>query len=178
MPSTRILLTSIIGIIVLTFGLVYWFISDLEATLKEEETSSQSTANESNNESNEEIDPARYIDKEEDSDDSLPSEKQFRDRLHGMTHQKVFADEKWTLLELTDQRVDEMLEDLSKAKNENQYDHYEFYHDTLTQWKRGNFDNAVEVHNRLWEMKGGTIGRAQRLLTTEEERAFVEKHYD
>ncbi|WP_394172332.1 DUF6241 domain-containing protein [Guptibacillus hwajinpoensis] len=109
--------------------------------------------------------------------DSIPSEEHFINTIHGMTHQKVFADEKWTLVELTDKRIVEMLEVLERIKGQGTYEHYDFYYETLTQWKKGNFENAVDVHNQIWRWNGGTKGKATRLLTDEEEQEFIEMHY-
>ena len=98
--------------------------------------------------------------------------------LHGMTHQKVLADSKWTLVEMTDQKIDEMLGILGRSSSKDVYDHYDFYYNTLTEWKNGNFKNVVDVHNRIWKWQGGTTGRATRRLTAEEEKEFVKQYYD
>lgn len=177
MASTRTLLISITSIVILVLGLAYWIISDLNASLIEEEEQVEASAEESN----EAIDPERYIDDGANStaDDSIPTEKHFIKTLHGMTHQKVQADEKWTLVEMTDARINDMLAILQRVHDgQGEYDDYDFYYTTLTQWKKGNFENALDVHNQLWRMSDGTIGRANRMLTADEERAFVEDHYN
>lgn len=176
MPSTKTLMISLTSVVILILGLTYWIISELDASLTEEKESTEAAAEEEEGA----IDPERYIDKGENStaDDSIPSEKHFMNTLHGMTHQKVLADEKWTLVEITDARIDKMLASLEKVRDgQVQYDHYDFYYNTLTEWKEGNFENAVDVHNRLWSMDNGTVGRANRLLTADEERQFVKVHY-
>ena len=176
MPSTKTLLLSITTIFILTLGLTYWLISDLNTNLVEE----KGVTKQSGEQSEEEIDPERYVDDGTNStaDDTVPSENHFIKTLHGMTHQKVFADEKWTLVEMTDTRIDDMLSILDKVKGTGQYEHYDLYYNALTKWKNGHFENAVDIHNKLWSMKGGTVGRAERLLTAEEEQAFVEEHYN
>ncbi len=175
MPSTKILLLSITTIVILTLGLAYWLISDMNANLMEEKGLTEP----SGEQSEEEIDPERYVDEGANStaNDDIPSESHFMSTLHGMTHQKVLADEKWTLVEMTDTRIDDMLSILDKVKDKGQYEHYDLYYNALTKWKNGNFENAVDVHNQLWSMKSGTVGRANRLLTADEEQAFVEEHY-
>ena len=177
MASTRTLLISIISIVILVLGLAYWIISDVNDSLIEEQEQVEAAGEESI----ETIDPERYIDDGANStaDDSIPTEKHFIKTLHGMTHQKVQADEKWTLVEMTDARIDDMLAILERVDDgEGKYAHYDFYYKTLSQWKEGNFENALDVHNKLWRMSDGTVGRANRLLTADEERTFVEDHYN
>ena len=174
MPSTKTLLISITSIVILTLGVSYFIISDINANLiggKDTKEVSDSAA--------EEIDPERYVDDGANStaNDDIPSESHFMSTLHGMTHQKVLADEKWTLVEMTDTRIDDMLSILDKVKGKGEYEHYDLYYNALTKWKNGDFENAVDIHNQLWSMKSGTVGRATRLLTAEEEQAFVEEHY-
>lgn len=98
------------------------------------------------------------------------SEDGFADAIHYMTHQKIYATAKWGSLEITDERIDSMLETLDKTDFVDE----EFYRETLDAWKSGDFSNAVEVHNYIWEQKDGNIGQAQRLLTEEEEQAYIE----
>lgn len=93
--------------------------------------------------------------------------------IHNMTHQKVEAHPKWGELQVTEERIDELL----TALDEEDYKHEEFYSETLTAWKSGDFSNAVEVHNKLWKLQDGSIGEAIRLLTPEEEAEYVEKNF-
>ncbi|TKD70778.1 DUF6241 domain-containing protein [Pseudalkalibacillus hwajinpoensis] len=176
MPSTKTLLLSISIIVILSLGLGYWLISDLNAKLVEEKGETK----QSGEQPEEEIDPDRYVDDGANStaDDTIPSESHFMTTLHGMTHQKVYADEKWTLVEMTDKRIEDMLAILDKVKGEGEYEHYDFYYKALTKWKKGDFQNAVEIHNEIWSMENGNVGRASRLLTANEEQAFVDEHYD
>ena len=175
MPSIKTLLISIISAVLLTIGLAYWFISDVNTNLVEEKGQEEA----SGEKSKEEIDPERYIDDGGNSteDNDIPSENRFMNILHGMTHQKVYADDKWTLVEMTDERIEEMLVTLDQVKDQGTYEHYDLYYTALTEWKNGDFENAVDVHNQIWSMNSGTVGRATRLLSTEEESAFVEEHY-
>jgi len=90
-----------------------------------------------------------------------------------MTHQKIYATEKWGSLEITAERIDEMLETLENTEFENA----EFYREALTAWDEGDFSNAVYVHNEIWGIQGGTIGKALRLLTSEKEQEFIEDNF-
>ncbi|MGP4039805.1 DUF6241 domain-containing protein [Gracilibacillus sp. D59] len=105
--------------------------------------------------------------------EKIQSEGNFRDTLHHMTHQKVHAADKWGAVEITDERIDVMLE---TAKNSN-FTHREFYIEALTAWQKGDFSNAVEVHNYIWELKDGNVGRALRLFSEEEEQQYIEKYF-
>lgn len=105
--------------------------------------------------------------------EKIKSEENFMDILHHMTHQKVHAEDKWGAVEITDERIELMLE---IAENSN-FTHRNFYMETLTEWQNGDFSNAVEVHNYIWELQNGNIGRALRLFTEEEEQQYIEKYF-
>ncbi|SHN22997.1 DUF6241 domain-containing protein [Gracilibacillus kekensis] len=111
---------------------------------------------------------------QEVDEEKILSENSFMNTLHKMTHQKIHANEKWGAVEITPERINLML-DIAKDST---FTHREFYMDALTAWKNGDFSNAVEVHNYIWERQNGTIGRASRLLTEEEERQYVEMYFE
>lgn len=102
-------------------------------------------------------------------------EGRFQTMLHQMTHQKIKASKKVGAIEMTPERIDEMLK-IAHA-NENIYEHYEFYEKTLTAWEQGDFSNSVDVHNTIWDWHNGTVGRAIGLMTPEQEAEFVERHF-
>lgn len=97
------------------------------------------------------------------------SEEEFQSNLHEMTHQKVYADVKRGFLKITPERIDEML----KMLDQTNYEREDTYRQWLTKWKAGDFSNAVEVHNSLWQWDNGEIGKATRLLTPEEEQRYI-----
>ena len=103
----------------------------------------------------------------------IPSEELFMQQFHNMTHQKVYASEKWGATEITEERIEEMLSILDEAE----YNNTEFYRSALKQWQAGNFEDAVAVHNRIWDWQGGSVGRATRLLTEKEEEIYVNKNF-
>ena len=174
MPSTKTIIISIPSIVILTLGLSYWFISDMNANLIGEKDTTEASEGAA-----EGIDQERYIDEGSNStaNDDIPSEQHFMNTLHGMTHQKVHAEEKWTLVEMTDARIDDMLAILDQVEGTGEYEHYDLYEQALMKWKNGNFENAVYVHNELWSLNNGSVGRASRLLSADEEQAFVDEHY-
>ncbi|MGB8001062.1 MAG: DUF6241 domain-containing protein [Anaerobacillus sp.] len=177
MPSTKTLIISISSLVVLVLGLTYWYISDLDTNLKKDGGTTETSANASGSS----VDPARYIGDGEESivEDGIPSENKFQDYIHGMTHQKVVADKKWGIYQISEERIDNMLQVLDNIKGtKDEYKHFDFYLETLKEWDKGNFGNAVDVHNYIWNLNGGTIGKAKRLMTTEEEQEYIEETYD
>ncbi|TWT05905.1 DUF6241 domain-containing protein [Planomicrobium sp. CPCC 101079] len=107
---------------------------------------------------------------EEDMD-----EKRIQKYVHLMTHQKVEAKEKWGAVEITPENIENLLTIVEM--NQDQYEHAEYYKEVLTQWQKGDFSNAVEVHNYIWQLNGGTVGRATGLLDEAEEQAYIKKHF-
>lgn len=103
----------------------------------------------------------------------IKDEEDFMEAIHFMTHQKVSAGTKWGALEITNERIDEMLSVLDKED----FSREDFYRETLLAWKEGDFSNAVDVHNRIWNIQDGTIGRANRMLTEEEESKYIEAKF-
>mgnify|MGYP003292770621 CR=1 FL=1 len=103
---------------------------------------------------------------------SVPREEAFMEALHKMTHQKVYATPKWGVLEITEERLNEMLQ----VVKESHYDQENFYLETLETWLQGDFSNAVEVHNYIWTLQEGTVGEAERLLDPDEEAEYIEQY--
>lgn len=95
--------------------------------------------------------------------------------LHRMTHQKIVATEKRGAIEMTPENIGNMLTVVQA--NYGQYEHSEFYEKALTAWQEGDFSNAVEVHNTIWEWHNGIVGRATGLMTAEQEEQFVQDHF-
>lgn len=93
--------------------------------------------------------------------------------VHDMTHQKVYAKQKWGSSEITADKVQKLYE----VVIDNQFETKEMLLEILEPWTRGDFSNAVRAHNKIWSYQNGTIGKATRLLTPEEELAYIEKHF-
>lgn len=89
--------------------------------------------------------------------------------LHEMTHNKVYADVKFGSRPLTPDSIAKLIEIVQI----NSYQDEKFYLETLSAWQEGNFSNAVNVHNTIWNWHGGTIGKAQRLMTEQEELEYA-----
>ncbi|RNA66667.1 DUF6241 domain-containing protein [Alteribacter keqinensis] len=102
------------------------------------------------------------------------SETNMQNTIHAMSHQKVYATEKWGHVFITDEIIDRLLE----VNKENSYTHSAVYHDILTRWRQDDFSRAVEDHNTIWQLQGGTVGEATRLLSEEEERLYIIRHFE
>lgn len=93
--------------------------------------------------------------------------------IHGMSHQKVMSQEKWINYEMTQERIDWLLEGLENSKVPNA----EVYKDILVRWQAGDFSQAVNDHNTVWAIQGGTIGEAYDLLSDKDEKDFIKDKY-
>ena len=108
------------------------------------------------------------------------AENDMLNAIHYMAHQKVAAEVKWGHEQITQAKIEHLL---AIAKNEaTTYAHKDLYVTTLESWAAGDFSNAVDVHNKIWEMQGGdeatNSGKATRLLTAEEEEAYVNNNLE
>jgi Family of unknown function (DUF6241) len=98
------------------------------------------------------------------------SEKLILQYIHAMSHQKVKAEEKWSFFEISDERIDYLLAQLEV----NKYNHESTYKEILSRWKDGNFSEAVSDHNTIWRIQDGNVGIATDLLSSKEEKAYLE----
>lgn len=110
-----------------------------------------------------------------DDTDADMKESTVQINMHRMTHQKIKASKKTGVIEMTPANIEGLL--VIVRANANHYEHAEFYEAALMNWQKGDFSNAVTVHNTIWDWHNGTVGRATGLMNEEEEREFVEKHF-
>lgn len=118
---------------------------------------------------------AEKDDEKVDSDDLKMREGELQVYMHQMTHQKITASEKKGAVEMTPEHIDGLLTIVNAYAD--QYEHSDFYLATLTKWKEGNFSNAIDVHNTIWDWHKGTVGRATGFMTPEQEQDFVERKF-
>lgn len=95
--------------------------------------------------------------------------------IHSMSHQKVKADEKWGNILITKESIQYLLEVVKE--NENILDYSDTYLDILNRWYEGDFSKADKDHNAIWELQGGSIGKATGLLTPLEEQEYINNNY-
>jgi hypothetical protein len=96
--------------------------------------------------------------------------------VHNMTHQKVHAEEKWGKSEITSEKI-EMLFDIVMETSFENADTKDMLVQILEPWRKGDFSNALRAHNTLWSYQKGTVGRATRMYTPQEELEYIEKNY-
>lgn len=102
------------------------------------------------------------------------SESELIQEVHNMTHQKVFADQKWGFSLITKDKV-EKLYTVVKNKEFKDNKAKEMLLEILKPWLQGDFSNAVNAHNEIWAYQHGTIGKATRLLTATEEEEYIKQ---
>lgn len=108
------------------------------------------------------------------SEISTLSEEDILNYMHGMSHQKVIADEKWLHYEMTNERILFLINVVENG----QYEHEEVMMDILTRWKEGDFSRADEDHNAIWSIQGGTIGKATGVMSAEQEQQYIEDYQE
>ena len=100
------------------------------------------------------------------------TEEHYQEYIHGMSHQKVKANEKWGFYLITQERIEWLLDGLENVdfgSNET------IYQDILSRWAEGDFTQADQDHNKIWRMQGGTVGEAYGILSEEEEQAYIQQ---
>lgn len=87
------------------------------------------------------------------------SEYQSIQFIHEMANSiiKAVDDRKYGIVEITPESVDIAITSLGYVKDNGVK---EYLNRQLLNWKKGNFDNAVEVHNYVWNILGGEVGKA------------------
>lgn len=96
-----------------------------------------------------------------------------QDYIHKMSHQKVIAEAKWGFFEITDERIDWLLEGLQNTERELRDKNK--YIDILQRWHDGDFSRIDKDHNVIWELQGGTVGEATGIMSEEEEDKYIKK---
>lgn len=104
------------------------------------------------------------------------SEFAVQNAIHGMSHQKVKAADKWGFLPMTQDRIERLI--VVVEENSSEYEESKLYLDILNRWLNHDFSRADKDHNAIWRLQQGTIGKATGLLTIEEEKAFIKKHFN
>ena len=104
------------------------------------------------------------------------SENSVQQTIHNMSHQKVISNKKWGALPLTAERVKRLIQVVEA--NQKDYENGDLYLNILRNWDKRNFDNVVIAHNSIWSLQGGTIGKANRAASPEEEMDFIQENFD
>ncbi|PEI94990.1 hypothetical protein CN679_04865 [Bacillus pseudomycoides] len=115
----------------------------------------------------------KQVAKGEEIDDITNAEEVIIDSMHKMTHQKVMANEKNGFIAMSSDNIKKLRQ---LVNDSDMLADKEKYSEILGRWEKGDFSQAVEEHNDMWERSGEiTHGKAYRLATQEEEKAYLEK---
>lgn len=159
--ASAIILTAVIA-----FGaLKFWEKNEVSGTSKSAEVSSEE-ALETSVKKMEGLEFAQSI--PEDA-----SEAAVMAMMHKMTHQKVIASEKWGIIQMNQ-------ESISKAKQlllASDFNSKEELLEIISRWEKGQFDQVDNDHNFIWELQGGSIGRATGILSDEQDQQFIENNF-
>ncbi|UTR07729.1 DUF6241 domain-containing protein [Alkalihalobacillus sp. LMS6] len=146
-----------------------------EAGGEEASTSALSEMNGEDDDSDEIVLTASVDEELHDLFPETMSERDMQEAIHFMTHGLVEAEKKWGKVQLTEERI-EWLYNLA-TERESEFTHGDRYVELLSRWNEGDFSHAVEDHNFIWKLWGGTVGEATRLLTPSEVEAYNEEHF-
>jgi len=102
-------------------------------------------------------------------------EDEVMDAIHKMSHQKVESSKKWGAIPLTPGRVNQLLKVVQK--NEENYVNSSVYLDILERWSKGDFSSVDKDHNKIWNLQGGTVGKAVGILSAEDEKKYIEANF-
>ncbi|WZY01578.1 DUF6241 domain-containing protein [Bacillus sp. FSL W7-1360] len=187
---------SFVSLIFLTFGAVGYFLleSSFHKTTEENNIQSSTEPNQKTTSSYKENNTAEVVISENTepfigthSDDAVYSHQDIYNEVHWMTHQKVHSEDKHRSVEITPEHLERVYQEAKKVDDEMDElnvsikKRLSFIIDSLEQWREGDFSNAVEVHNTIWEWLGSSAdkktGKALRLYTEEEEELFIEANF-
>jgi hypothetical protein len=129
-----------------------------------------STSNSNNDQKSESTAAETITDNPFGGKNSSMTEDEVLNYMHGMSHQKVEAEEKWLHFEMTNERIQFLIGVVESGRYENS----DLYLDILNRWAEGDFLKADKDHNAIWNLQGGTIGKATGVLSTEEEKQYLE----
>lgn len=104
-----------------------------------------------------------YKNSEKDNKVAVRDEEEVYKDMHRMANTKIVADEIWGEDEISEERLNKVILEVMKSS----YEDKEKLLTMLRNWKTGNFKNAVEEHNYLWEKLGGNLGKAKALRKQE-----------
>lgn len=100
-----------------------------------------------------------YADAEKAKSVAVREETAVYEDIHKMANTKIVADEIWGEEEINEERLNKVIIEVMNSNFEDKDRLLEILHN----WKTGNFKNAVEEHNYVWEKLGGTVGKATGL---------------
>ncbi|PEJ46006.1 hypothetical protein CN676_26345 [Bacillus wiedmannii] len=170
-------LGSIVGIVVLTFGvtlgLLYWAgnsagekaskekdMSEYKEAPKEKEVEEEVTA---------QIDGVFM---------NLPitessSEEEVLTAMHHMSHQKVIAQKKWGVIPMSRKNAEKVRDILNNSNFEKKAELLAI----AERWVKGDYSQIIYDHNYFWSTQDGTVGKATGVLDLASEKEFVSNNF-
>ncbi len=83
------------------------------------------------------------------------------DSMHKMLHQKVIADKKIGFIVMSPENIKKLRHLLDQSDKIIEKEKYVVI---LNRWEKGDFSQAVEEHNYMWEQAGGeSTGKAKKI---------------
>ncbi|MCP3762890.1 DUF6241 domain-containing protein [Domibacillus sp. A3M-37] len=165
-----IVLGSLIAALIAAASL-YYFSAAFPSTPEQDEIADE------NNEAAEKR--ADFFNTAKSIEEEFPSnmdEYSVREAIHFMSHQKVKADEKRGALQITPERIDRLMEVV--FANQDTYRNADVYLSILNRWKAGDFRNADQDHNTVWQLLDGEVGKATGVLAPYEEEKYIERNFE
>lgn len=97
--------------------------------------------------------------KEEDVSKPISS-YQVINMIHSMSNTIIKADKIWGHTEITPKTIDIALQGIKYIEDDKDRAYLE---KEIKEWKNGDFSNGVLVHNYIWELLNGSVGKATGL---------------
>lgn len=94
----------------------------------------------------------------------VKNEKEFLSRMHKMANTVIVPEdgEVWGRIEITNEQCNGMIL-TAKASD---FKYKDKYVEILERWKKGDYSKAVEEHNFVWNLLGGTKGKAKAVINS------------
>ncbi|MGD6901568.1 DUF6241 domain-containing protein [Bacillus infantis] len=105
--------------------------------------------------------------------DQSSAEKEVMDTMHFMTHQKVIAEKKAGAVEMSKENVEKLFSILQSSD----FERKERLLEIAAKWRGEEFTGIIEDHNYFWELEGGQVGKAYRVLKPSDEEKFIENNF-
>ncbi|GGE64132.1 DUF6241 domain-containing protein [Priestia taiwanensis] len=96
------------------------------------------------------------------------------DMMHKMTHQKVKADQKWGAIPMSVENATKVRDAIKASDFKNKVALLEI----AERWVQRDFSKVDQDHNYFWKIQGGTIGKAEGILSKTEELKFARRNYE
>ncbi|MCM2532162.1 DUF6241 domain-containing protein [Neobacillus pocheonensis] len=104
---------------------------------------------------------------------SASTEEDVVNAMHKMSHEKVRAVQKWGALPMSIDTIRQVEGVVTVSK----FEHKAQLLAIINKWKSGDFKSADADHNFLWELEGGSEGKAFGLLSPAEEQAYFDSNF-